>query len=62
MGLKYLPYNPITLQITSSTILYFKKMTTNKKDTCYLCLNGKPFITEYQGNHLLDQGNELISR
>ena len=39
----------------SSTILYFKKMPTNKKTViCYLCLNDKLFIILHQGNDLLN--------
>ena len=29
---------------------------------CYLCLNEKLFIIEHQGNNLLNQQNELISK
>ena len=38
-------------------------MLTNKKNSiCYLCLNEILFITEQEGNDLLNQRNELISK
>ena len=31
---------------------------TKRTSPCYLCLNGKHFIIEHQGNNLLNQLNE----
>ena len=35
---------------------------TKRTGICYLCLNEKLFIIEHQGNNLLNQRNELISK
>ena len=35
---------------------------TKRTGICYLCLNEKLFIIEHQGNDLLNQRNELISK
>ena len=35
---------------------------TKRTGICYLCLNKKLFIIEHQGNDLLNQRNELISK
>ena len=35
---------------------------TKRIGICYLCLNEKLFIIEHQGNNLLNQRNELISK
>ena len=48
---------------TSSTILHFRKMPTNKKNRYLLfSLNEKLFIIEQKINDLLNQRNELISK
>ena len=36
--------------------------TIKETGNCYLYLNGKPFIIEHQGNDILKQRNELISK
>ena len=35
---------------------------TKRTGICYLCLNEKLLIIEHQGNDLLNQGNELITK
>ena len=53
----------ISKQKTSSTIVHFKRCQPIKRTgICYLCLNEKLFIIEHQGNKLLNQRNELISK
>ena len=52
------------LKAQSQVQFYISKGYRPAKRTgiCYLCLNDKLFIIEHQGNDLLNQRNELISK
>ena len=39
-----------------------KCRTTKRTGICYLCLNEKQLIIEHQGNDLINQSNELVSK
>ena len=46
---------------TSSSILHFQKMPSNKKNRYLLFMFERKTIIEHQGSNLLNQRNELIS-
>ena len=52
------------LKVQPQVQLYILKRCRPTKRTgiCYLCLNEKLFIIEHQGNDLLNQRKELISK